>query len=139
MNDRRDFLKKSVFLAAGTVAAGSATVFASTAPGDFPSGIVYTKDNPGKWAGKAGSHAPEIKVEGRKVTLTTKHPMSEKHYIARHTLVSADGTVLGSKTFYPSDKEAVSTYLLPYGHGSKLYATSFCNLHDFWVTEFMAK
>jgi superoxide reductase len=137
MNDRRDFLKKSIFLAAGLVAANSTTVFASS--GGLPSGIVYTKENPGKWAKKVGSHAPEVKVEGKKVTLTTKHPMSEKHYIVRHTLVSADGTVLGSKTFYPSDKEAVSTYELPPDHGSKLYATSFCNLHDFWVTEFMAK
>jgi len=137
MNDRRDFLKKSIFLTAGMVVAKSATAFAS--PGGFPSGVVYTKDNPGKWAKKVGSHAPEVKVEGKKVTLTTKHPMSEKHYIVRHTLVAADGTVLGSKTFYPSDKKAVSTYELPSDHGSRFYATSFCNLHDFWVTEFMAK
>jgi len=137
MNDRRDFLKKSIVLAAGVVAANSATAFASS--GGFPSGIVYTKANPGKWAKKVGSHAPVVKVEGRKVTLTTKHPMSEKHYIVRHTLVSADGTVLGSKTFYPSDKEAVSTYELPSGHEYKLYATSFCNLHDFWVTEVSVK
>ena len=134
MNDRRDFLKKSVFLAAGMFVAKSATAFASQ--GGFPSGVVYTKDNPGKWAKKVGSHAPEVKVEGKKVTLTTKHPMSEKHYIVRHTLVSADGKVLGSKTFYPSDKEAVSTYELPSNHESKFYATSFCNLHDFWLTEF---
>jgi len=137
MSDRRDFLKKSIFLAAGMVVAKSATALAST--GDFPSGIVYTKDNPGKWAKKVGSHAPEVKVEGKKVTLTTKHPMSEKHYIVRHTLVSAEGKVLGSKTFYPADKKAVSTYELPSNLGFKFYATSFCNLHDFWVTEFMAK
>ena len=137
MNDRREFLKKSIFLTAGVVTAKSATVFASS--GGFPSGIVYTEENSGKWTRKVGSHAPKVKVEGSKVTLTTRHPMSEKHYIVRHTLVSADGTVLGSKTFYPSDKEAVSTYELPSGHGSKLYATSFCNLHDLWVTEFMVK
>jgi len=134
MNDRRDFLKKSVFLAAGMVAAGSSTVFACQ--GNFPPGIVYTKDNPGKWAKKVGSHAPKVKVDGKKVTLTTSHPMSEKHYIVRHTLVSADGKVFGSKTFQPSDKEAVSTYELPSDHGPGLYATSFCNLHDFWLTEF---
>ena len=137
MDDRRDFLKKSILLAAGVVVAKSTTAVASL--GDFPSGIVYTKYNPGKWAKKVGSHAPEVKVEGKKVILTTRHPMSEKHYIVRHTLVSADGKVLGSKTFYPSDKKAVSTYELPANHGSKFYATSFCNLHDFWVTEFMAK
>ena len=134
MNDRRDFLKKSVLVAAGMVVAKPANALAL--PGKFPAGIVYTKDNPGKWAKKVGSHAPKVKVEGKKVTLTTRHPMSEKHYIVRHTLVSADGKVIGSKTFYPSDKEAVSTYELASISGSKMYATSFCNLHDFWLTEF---
>jgi superoxide reductase len=85
---------------------------------------------------KGGIACPKVRVEGKKVTLTTKHPMSEKHYIVRHTLVSADGKVIGSKTFYPSDKEAVSTYELASISGSKMYATSFYNLHDFWMTEF---
>jgi len=134
MNDRREFLKKAMFVATGMVASKATNAFASSEK--FPAGIVYTKDNPGKWAKKVGSHAPKVKVEGKKVTLTTRHPMSEKHYIVRHTLVSADGKVLGSKTFYPSDKEAVSTYELASISGSKLYATSFCNLHDFWLTEF---
>jgi len=131
---RRSFLKKSVLMAAGMVVGKNTNAFASSA--GFPPGIVYTKDNTGKWAKKARSHAPKVKIEGKKVTLTTKHPMSEKHYIVRHTLVSADGKVIGSKTFYPSDKEAVSIYELSFISGSNLYATSFCNLHDFWVTEF---
>jgi superoxide reductase len=134
MKSRRSFLKKSVLMAAGIVIGKNTNAFASSA--GFPPGIVYTKDNPGKWAKKVGSHAPKVKIEGKKVTLTTKHPMSEKHYIVRHTLVSSDGKVLGSKTFYPSDKKAISTYELPSNHGPKLFATSFCNLHDFWVTEF---
>ncbi|MCD6297595.1 MAG: desulfoferrodoxin [Deltaproteobacteria bacterium] len=134
MNDRRDFLKTSMLVAAGMVAAKATNAFASSEK--FPDGIVYTKDDPGKWAKKVGSHAPKVKVEGKKVTLTTKHPMSEKHYIVRHTLVSADGKVIGSKTFHPSDEKAISTYELPSGCGPKLYATSFCNLHDFWLTEF---
>ena len=133
MKNRREFLKGSLLMAGALVVGGSASAFAS--PEAYPSGIVYTKDNPGKWANKVGSHAPEVKIDGEKVTLTTRHPMSEKHYIVRHTLVSSDGKVLGSKTFYPSDKEAVSTYKLPSNSGSKLYATSFCNRHDFWVTE----
>ncbi|MBW1705920.1 MAG: desulfoferrodoxin [Deltaproteobacteria bacterium] len=134
MNDRRGFLKTSMLVAAGIVASKATNAFASLEK--FPAGIVYTKDKPGKWAKKVGSHAPKVKVEGKKVTLTTRHPMSEKHYIVRHTLISADGKVIGSKTFYPSDKEAVSTYELSSTSGSKLYATSFCNLHDFWLTEF---
>jgi superoxide reductase len=136
MNDRRDFLKKSVLVATGMVVGSSGKVFASS--GDLPKGIIYTAEEPGRWAAKVGSHAPEVKVDGLKVTITTKHPMSEKHYIVRHTLVTAEGKVIGEKTFYPSDKEAVSTYELEPYHGPRLYATSFCNLHDFWVTEFTA-
>jgi len=136
MNDRRNFLKKSALMAAGMALGRSTKALAS--PGSFPVGIVYTRENPGKWAKKVGSHAPRINVEGKKVKITTAHPMSEKHYIVRHTLVTADGKVIGEKTFYPSDKKAVSVFELPSDHSYKLYATSFCNLHDFWLTEFTA-
>jgi len=137
MNNRRDFLKGSLLMAAGMVIGRAANAFGSS--GKFPAGIIYSEENPGKWAKKVGSHAPKAKVEGSKVTITTEHPMSEKHYIVRHTLVSSDGKVIGSKTFYPSDKKAVSTYELQPEHGPMFCATSFCNLHDFWVTEFIVK
>lgn len=135
MNNRRDFLKGSLLMAVGMVAGSSSNAFGSS--DNFPAGIVYTNQNPGKWAEKIESHAPKVAVKGNKVTVTTEHTMSEKHYIVRHTLVSSDGRVIGEKTFYPSDKKAVSTYELPSGHGPKVYATSFCNLHDFWVTGFV--
>ena len=136
MEDRRDFLKKSVLVAGGLVVATSGKALANS--GDYPEGIIYTKERPGKWAGKAGSHAPKVEVDGLSVTITTEHPMTEKHYIVRHTLVTAEGKVLGAKTFYPSDGKAISTYELDSYDSSKMYATSFCNLHDFWVTEFKA-
>ena len=132
MTDRRDFLKTTA-VAASVMAFGStATVFASSAP---YAGVVYTKDQPGQWAKKVGSHAPEVKVEGGKVSLITKHPMSEAHYIVRHTVVLADGTVVGGKTFTPADKPE-SSFELPAGYKGKAYATSFCNKHDMWLTEF---
>ena len=134
MKNRRDFLKKSILLTGGLAFANTSVAFA--AGSRFQAGIVYTKDNPGRWAKKVGSHAPKVKVEGKEVTLTTMHPMTEKHYIVRHTVVAPDGKVLGEKTFYPSDKRAVSMYELSAGRKGKLYATSFCNIHDFWVTEF---
>ena len=103
------------------------------------SGILYTTENPGKWKGKAGSHAPLISVDGKKVTITTPHPMSQDHYIVRHTLVLQDGKVAGEQTFFPvKDTKAVSTFELPEGYKSSFYATSFCNLHDLWVTEGLA-
>jgi superoxide reductase len=57
------------------------------------------------------------------------------HYIVRHTVVLADGKVVGAKTFAPTDKP-VSSHALPAGYKGKVFATSFCNKHDFWVTEF---
>jgi superoxide reductase len=133
MTTRRDFVKGSL-LAASSMALGTFTT-ASAAPQSF-TGIVYTKSNPGKWSEKAGSHAPMISVAGGKVTVTTAHPMSQAHYIVRHTLVLEDGSVAGAKTFNPlQDTKAVSTFELPAGYKAKFYATSFCNLHDFWMTE----
>lgn len=132
MNERRSFLKKTILLA-GLALTTSRQAFASDAT--FPNNIVYTKNDPGKWEKKVGSHLPVVTVEGNKVSVATNHPMTEKHYIVRHTLVSADGKVLGSKTFAPTDKEAVSVYEFSRTPGQKIYATSFCNLHDFWVAE----
>ena len=132
MTSRRTFIKSSVVTA--SIIAMS-RVLPAQASGNVFSGIVYTKNNPGKWEKKVGSHLPSITVEGSKVTLDTKHPMSEKHYIVRHTLVLENGTVAGSKTFYPDVKKAISSYELPAGYKGKIYGTSFCNLHDFWVNE----
>ncbi|HEB49511.1 MAG TPA: twin-arginine translocation signal domain-containing protein [Desulfobulbus sp.] len=132
MTDRRDFLKTSA-AAAALLTLGAAT---TSRAGDRPafSGIVYTSDNPGQWAKKVGSHAPQVTVDKDKVTIVTRHPMSAAHYIVRHTLVLADGTVIGGTTFSPADSPE-STYTLPAGYSGRLYATSFCNKHDFWLTE----
>ncbi len=134
MNNRRQFLKTSLLVAGGV--ALSAPVLAKGKKGyDFP-GVIYTEKQQGMWDGKAGSHVPKVSVKGRKVTLLTVHVMSAKHYIVRHTLVSARGDFLGAKTFYPKDEKAESTHILPQGFKGKVYATSFCNKHDFWLTSF---
>ena len=128
MADRRDFLKTSM-LVAGALAAGKVSpVFAGT------SLLIYTAANQGKWAGKAKSHAPVVTVDGSKYKVVTNHPMTEPHFIVRHTLVAADGEVLGENTFSSSDAKAVSEFEVAAGKKVR-YATSFCNKHDFWVTE----
>ena len=133
MTDRRSFLKTSAVAVSVLALSQSGSAFASGGAAPFYAGVVYTKDNAGKWAKKVGSHAPVVTVDGDKVTVETQHGMAEEHYIVRHTLVLADGTVVGAKTFTPTDKP-VSTYTLPAGYKGGVSATSFCNLHDFWLT-----
>lgn len=140
MSNRRVFLKSSLAVAAGLVVGQVSPVSANSV--SLPKGIVYTRNNPGKWSKKVNGHVPNVKVEGNKVTVTTTHGMVDEHYIVRHTLVSKNGNVLGEKTFNPSDAEAKSVFELSnvsskyVWDSTTLYATSFCNKHDLWVTEF---
>lgn len=128
--NRRDLLKSMAMATAG-VAVTSIPVQAETGP--FPSGVVYTEADPGMWAGKVATHAPKVTLKGGRLTIETQeHPMVEEHFIVRHTLVDADGKVLGYQTFFPGDKSK-SVYADP-GKGT-FYATSYCNQHDYWVTK----
>lgn len=136
MNDRRNFFKKS-FLAASGLLVAIPLLAEGRKPRSvkFP-GIIYTKNSQGMWVGLESIHIPEIMVKNDEVTLFTHHPMTPSHYIVRHTLVNDLGIVVGSKTFMPSDPKAISTHKLPPDFRGKLYATSFCNRHDFWLKEF---
>ncbi|MDF1881797.1 twin-arginine translocation signal domain-containing protein [Sulfurimonas sp. MAG313] len=132
MNNRRNFMKTSLVASAGIMAA----VSTSMACPDQPKNIfAYSKDNEGRWKGKSGSHAPVIGTENSKITVETKHGMSERHYIVKHSIITAEGEVLGEHVFTKIDKKAISSYDIK-GKHEKLYALSFCNLHDLWVTEF---
>ncbi len=138
MKNRREFLKGSLLAAGGIALAPAGAALAGSHGGDqgLPSNILYTAEDPGVWEKKVGSHAPQVEIEGDQVTLTTNHGMSTAHFIVRHTLISHDGQVLGATTFQP-ENDPQSSYQLPAGYRGKLYATSFCNKHDFWMTEVM--
>lgn len=107
----------------------------------IPANILYTKERPGVWKGKDGSHLPVVTSvkEGDvlKVTVETKHGMSAAHYIVRHVIISEVGEVLGSKTF-SSDDKPVSTYEIKVdavGKTPNVFVTSYCNLHDLWLAQ----
>ena len=135
MQNRRDFLKTTA-ATASLLAVSSLPQRAVAADVKFQN-IIYTQDDPGRWEGKQRAHVPQVTVTGSKVAVVTNHPMSEEHFIVRHTLVLANGTYVGSKTFTPADKPQ-SEYELPAGYKGKFYVTSFCNLHDFWLAEVTA-
>lgn len=133
MKNRRDFMKSSLVASAGVLAA---TAIPAMAKDNSVKNIyAYSANEPGRWEGKAGSHAPVVSLDGNNVTLETKHGMEEMHYIVKHTIVTSSGEVLGEQVFFPKDKKAISTYEIK-EKGMKLFALSFCNLHDLWVTEF---
>ncbi|MFH1912851.1 MAG: desulfoferrodoxin family protein [Pseudomonadota bacterium] len=131
MNHRRIFLKSALALAAGVSLWGGS---AAADSGPFPSGVVYTAEDPGMWAAKVAIHLPLVSVEGETVTLRTDHPMSPDHFIVRHTVVRADGVVVGFQVFTP-ESSPVSTHTI--AQKGEYYATSFCNLHDLWVAKFI--
>ena len=76
-----------------------------------------------------------LTVEGGKVTIVTPHPMTAQHFIVKHTLITPEGKLVGEKTFASTGAKAESAYDLPAGFTGTLWATSFCNLHDLWLTE----
>jgi superoxide reductase len=134
MSNRRTFLKNSLVLASG--AALLPLIGSARAEGSgLPANIIYTAANPGRWDKKAASHLPQTTVAGDQVTVTVEHGMSPEHYIVKHTLIGADGSVLSEHVFAPTDKDPTSTHSLPAGYKGKLYVTSFCNKHDLWLAE----
>ena len=132
MQHRRDFLKSTA--ATASLLAVSSLPQPALAADTKCKNIIFTQDDPGRWEGKQRVHVPQVKITGSKVAVVTNHPMSNEHFIVRHTLVLANGTYVGSKTFTPADKPQ-SEYELPAGYKGKFYVTSFCNLHDFWLAE----
>ena len=133
MKGRREFLKGSLVVAGAAIAGSGVAAQAASA---FAVGLVYTKEAPGRWAGKEGAHAPQATAEGKNVTVVTPHPMTQKHFIVKQTLLTPEGKIIGEKTFENTDAAAKSSYALPEGFKGTLWATSFCNLHDLWLTEF---
>ena len=136
MLHKRGFLKLAAGAVTGLILGQSSSARATPSLRSWE-GIIYTVKSPGKWQGKSASHAPQVSVNGSKVTVTTPHSMSQAHYIVRHTIVSSNGTVIGEKTFQPTDSP-VSQMDMPSNVKGMFYATSFCNKHDLWVTEFNA-
>ena len=94
--------------------------------------VVFTKADPGHWAGVETLHVPVLSLAGQTLTVHTPHPMTQPHYIVSHTVVLAGGVFLDRKTFTPAD-QPLSTHKLPAGYKGEVIVTSTCNLHDFWL------
>lgn len=97
-------------------------------------GLYYTKDSPGRWEKKAGSHSPILRKTDSGVSVITGHPMMEgDHWIIKHVLLDSDFKFIEENIFDPvKDKAAKSDFELTNQKGV-VYALSVCNKHDTWV------
>lgn len=132
MPDRRTFLAALAALGAATAASPALAVRAPQSP--LP-GVVYSHFYPGRWAGMEAIHVPLVRLDGLTLTVETDHPMDADHYIVRHTVVALDGTVVAARTLAPGDAPMTTCELPARG---RYRVTSFCNLHDLWITELLA-
>ena len=65
--------------------------------------VFYTTEQPGRWKGKAGGHAPLIKEDkdGNDVLIrsATNHPMSRTHHIVKHILLDGELNFVKEQVF----------------------------------------
>jgi len=137
--ERRDFIRLGLAGAAGSVILPKVALAEAKIPTTGAGGLFYTAEAPGRWAKKAAGHLPNVALEKNGANLgvqvVTSHPMdSFNHYIIKHQLLNANFEYITENVFDPTkDTQPISTFNLE-GYSGPLYALSFCNLHDVWVS-----
>lgn len=137
--DRRSFIRIGMVGAATGIIAPE-IILASSAGSkisnsNMAGGLFYTKESPGRWAKKAGSHSPIVEKTDAGVRVITGHPMKpNKHWIIKHVLLDNDFNFIAENIFDPNKVKApISSFNLS-GQTGAVYALSVCNLHDTWLT-----
>jgi len=95
--------------------------------------LFYTKDKPGRWAGKEGGHVPSIVRNGNTIEATTGHEMNGfVHYIIKHVLLDNNLQFVREQMFNPEKDAPVSEHDIS-GLHDMVYVVSLCNKHDAWL------
>jgi len=137
--DRRSFIRIGVAGAATGIIAPEIVLAGSMgkkmSSSNMAGGVYYTKESPGRWAKKAGSHSPIIEKADTGIRVITGHPMkANNHWIIKHVLLDSDFNFISENVFDPNkDKAAISNFSLT-GQTGAVYALSVCNKHDSWLT-----
>lgn len=137
--DRRSFIRIGMVGAATGIIAPNIVLASSSAnkisKNKMAGGLYYTKDSPGRWAKKAGSHSPLLIKTDSGLQVVTSHPMKQnKHWIVKHILLNEDFKFIDEHMFDPKkDKAAISMFSLP-EKSNVVYALSVCNKHDSWLS-----
>jgi len=137
--DRRSFIRIGMVGAATSIIAPKIVLAGSLgnkiSSNNMAGGLYYTKDSPGRWKKKAGSHSPILSRTDSGVQVVTGHPMKpNQHWIVKHVLLDENFNFIEQHLFNPiNDKAAVTDFALN-GQSNAVYALSVCNLHDTWLS-----
>jgi superoxide reductase len=136
--ERRDFIRLSVASAGASLIAPTLALAAGDEQATAARDIYYTKEAPGRWAGKVVTHLPTIEITKAEdvttVKIVTPHEIKGyEHYIVKHVLLDKNYKFIDEHLFDPTkDSAAVSTFTLK-NYSGALYALSLCNKHDLWL------
>lgn len=136
--ERRDFIRLSVASAGASLIAPTLAVAAGDEQATASRDIYYTKEAPGRWAGKVATHLPTIEItkaeDATTVKIVTPHEMKGyEHYIVKHVLLDKNYKFIDEHLFDPTkDSAAISTFTLK-NYSGAVYALSLCNKHDLWL------
>ncbi|PPK78079.1 superoxide reductase [Methylobacter tundripaludum] len=136
--ERRDFIRLSVASAGASLIAPALTMAAGDEQATASRDIYYTKEAPGRWAGKVATHLPTIEITKAEdittVKIVTPHEIKGyEHYIVKHVLLDKNYKFIDEHLFDPTkDSAAVSTFTLK-NYSGAVYALSLCNKHDLWL------
>ncbi|WP_028115785.1 desulfoferrodoxin family protein [Ferrimonas senticii] len=135
---RRDFIKLGAVSSAALLLPSQVAAATNANTVNFAGMAYFTAEQQGRWQGKAGGHLPKVEITKGIATVTTKHAMTEAHYIVKHTLFNEQMELLSETVFsLKNGDKPVSQHDLK-GYQGKIYAVSLCNLHDAWVAEAVA-
>ena len=137
--DRRSFIRIGVAGAATGIIAPEIVLAGSMgkkiSSNSMAGGVFYTKDSPGRWAKKAGSHSPIMQRTDAGIKVVTGHPMKQgKHWIVKHVLLDSDFKFISENIFNPGKHKAAISNFDINGQSGAVYALSVCNLHDSWLS-----
>jgi superoxide reductase len=136
--ERRDFIRLSAASAGASLIIPTLALAAGDELSTASKDIYYTKDAPGRWAGKIATHLPTIEITKAENTSTVKiatpHEIKGyEHYIVKHVLLDKNYKFIDEHLFDPTkENAAVSTFTLN-NYSGAVYALSLCNKHDLWL------
>ncbi|MGZ8171772.1 MAG: desulfoferrodoxin family protein [Methylobacter sp.] len=136
--ERRDFIRLSVASAGASLITPTLALAAGDEQAAASRDIYYTKEAPGRWAGKVATHLPTIEITKAEdvttVKIVTPHEIKGyEHYIVKHVLLDKNYKFIDEHLFDPTkDSAAVSTFTLK-NYSGAVYALSLCNKHDLWL------